>query len=121
MTGNINPVTAAIVRTTTPSVPEPTKQEETPIVREPSGQPLPPNRPAIAPVDISKVADRLNDFMQNSQRSLRFRVDDPSGRTVITVVNATTDEVIRQIPSEEVLAIADRLDNFAGSLVDATA
>ena len=121
MTGNITPVTAAIVRTTTPSVPEKTQQEEAPVVREPSGQPLPVKRPAIAPVDISKVADRLNDFVQSSQRSLRFRVDDLSGRTVMTVVNAVTDEVIRQVPAEEVLALADRLDNLAGSLVDATA
>jgi len=120
MTGNINPVTAAIVRTTTPSVPE-TKEQDAPVARQSSGQPLPVKRPAVAPVDISKVAERLNDYVQSSQRSLRFRVDDLSGRTVITVVNATTDEVIRQIPSEEVLAIADRLDNFAGSLVDATA
>jgi flagellar protein FlaG len=118
MTGDINPVTAASVRTTPPLVPGKTKQQVA--APQPSGQPLPVKRPAIAPVDISKVVERLNDFVQDSQRSLRFRVDDLSGRTVITVFNDSTGEVVRQIPSAEVLALAEKLDQLAGSLVDAT-
>ena len=121
MTGTVFPVTAAIARTATPSVPEKPKEQPKPTVSESSGQQLPAKRPAVAPVDVSKVAERLNDFVQSSQRSLRFRVDDNSGRTVITVVNAATDEVIRQIPPEEVLSLAQQLGVMAGSIVDATA
>ena len=95
MTGNIPPVTPATARTAVRSVPEQPKQE----VTKPSGEPLPVKRPVVAPVDISKVVERLNDFVQSSQRSLRFRVDDSSGRTIITVLNAATGEVIREIPS----------------------
>ena len=49
---------------------------------------------------------RLNELMAERERSLRFRVDEASGRTVITVLDATTHEVVRQIPSEELLALA---------------
>ncbi len=123
MTGNIPPVTPAIARTAVPSVPEQSQEQpqSKPEVSKPSGEPLPVKRPTVAPVDISKVAERLNDFVQSSQRSLRFRVDDPSGRTVITVLDANTDEVIREIPSEEALRLAERLDRLDGSLVSATA
>jgi len=120
MTGNIPPVTPAIARTAVPSVPEQAEERRQPEVSKPSGEPLPVKRPTIAPVDISKVAERLNDFVQSSQRSLRFRVDDTSGRTVITVLNASTDEVIREIPSEEALRLAERL-GADGNLVDETA
>lgn len=54
---------------------------------------------------VSAVAEFVADFA----RELQFRVDDASGRTVITVRNAATDEVVRQIPSEEVLELAARI------------
>jgi flagellar protein FlaG len=47
-------------------------------------------------------------------------VDEVSGRTVITVINASTAEIVRQIPSEEVLALARNSDGFS-ALIDAEA
>jgi flagellar protein FlaG len=48
---------------------------------------------------------------------LSFRVDESSGRTVITVLDATTREIVRQIPSEEVLALARAIET-SGALLD---
>ena len=48
---------------------------------------------------------KLNDSMKQEQRSLQFSVDDASGRMVIKVTDTETNEVIRQIPPEQVLAI----------------
>jgi flagellar protein FlaG len=39
-------------------------------------------------------------------RNLQFSVDEDSGRSVIRVVNAETQELVRQIPSEEALRIS---------------
>lgn len=50
--------------------------------------------------------EELNQNAQSVRRSLRFNVDDDTGITVITVRDRETDEVIRQIPSEELLALA---------------
>jgi flagellar protein FlaG len=50
--------------------------------------------------------EELNQNAQSIRRSLRFDVDDDTGITVITVRDRETDEVIRQIPSEELLALA---------------
>ena len=59
-------------------------------------------------------------MMAAAQRSLSFHIDKGSGRTVITVVDAATNEVVRQIPAEEVLALSRALE-CTGALVDACA
>ncbi len=58
---------------------------------------------------MSAAVVQLNDYVQDVQRSLRFSVDELTGRTVITVLDSETDEVIRQIPAEEVLAVMQDL------------
>jgi len=56
--------------------------------------------------DVQAAVSQLNDHVQNLQRSLQFTVDEDSGKDVVTVLDKDTDEVIRQYPTEEVLAIA---------------
>jgi flagellar protein FlaG len=56
-----------------------------------------------------------------SRASLEFSIDDASGRTVVKVVDAETKELIRQIPSEEVLALARNLERIEGLLLRDTA
>ena len=64
------------------------------------------NRPPPGPGDLEKAVSEINDYVQTLNRSLQFSVDDDSGRTVIKVIDPQSDEVIRQIPPEEILAIA---------------
>ncbi|MGD8783289.1 MAG: flagellar protein FlaG [Thioalkalispiraceae bacterium] len=61
---------------------------------------------------FDKVVSELKAYVQNSQRNLDFHVDDRTGRVVVQVVDATNDSVIRQIPSEEMIALAHRLQDF---------
>jgi flagellar protein FlaG len=83
-----------------------------------TGQSLPVAEPPPRPVvDEAKAAERLNELMSNRQRSLRFRVDQGSGRTVITVINEATREIIRQIPPEELLQLQQNLEQL-GSMID---
>jgi flagellar protein FlaG len=85
-----------------------------------SGQRLPVRSPPPPPpvVDVAKAVERLNELMTSHQRSLRFSIDASSGRTVITVINDATNEIVRQIPAPELLRIAHNLDDL-GSLIDA--
>lgn len=52
---------------------------------------------------------KINDFVQNVQRSIHFSVAENSGRTIIEVYDKNTDELIRTIPSEEVQRISDAI------------
>lgn len=56
--------------------------------------------------DLKEAVSNLNDYVQNLERNLSFSVDEVSGKTVITVTDPESDEVIRQIPSEDLLAVA---------------
>ncbi len=66
---------------------------------------------------LEQALGNVTAHIQNLHRSLHFSVDEESGETVVRVVDTETQEVIRQIPSEELLAIADRLRSSAGVLL----
>ncbi len=62
--------------------------------------------------EISRAVSQINRIVQSVQRDLSFNVDEDSGRTVIRVVDSESGELIRQIPSEEVLAIVTHLRDY---------
>ena len=61
----------------------------------------------VKPADIQKVAQQLESFLKRVSRELEFHVDDASGRMVCSVRDAETGDLIRQIPNEEVLRMAE--------------
>lgn len=71
--------------------------------------------------EIVMAVSRLNDYVQNLRRDLQFSIDEETGHTVITVTDSATQEVIRHIPSEEVLAIAHSLEKDQGVILRAKA
>jgi flagellar protein FlaG len=86
----------------------------------PSGGQSAPPAAALEPADLSRAVATLNRFLADSQRSFRFQVDDATGDTIVRIVNPETGEVVRQIPSEDVLAAAHALRN-SGNLVSVRA
>ncbi len=63
---------------------------------------------------LNEVVFELNNLVRDLHRELQFSVDDESGETMIKVVDSKTDEVVRQIPSEEVVRLRQRLEEAAG-------
>jgi flagellar protein FlaG len=66
--------------------------------------------------ELEQTVDDLNGLVQDLQRQVRFSLDDDSGEMVVKVVDRETDDVIRQIPSEEVLQLRDRLEQATGAI-----
>jgi len=63
---------------------------------------------------VAKAAAKLQEFVSKMGRNLSFSVDETPGYNVVRVVNPQTGELIRQLPSEELLKIArdfERLNN----------
>lgn len=56
--------------------------------------------------ELAQATQDISDYIQTVSRSLQISVDGDVGATVIRVMDSETDEVVRQIPSEEVLQIA---------------
>lgn len=63
---------------------------------------------------VEKAAQEIQQFVQKMGRNLNFSIDETTGYHVVRVVNPDTGELIRQLPSEELLKIArdfERLNN----------
>ncbi|MCP4062144.1 MAG: flagellar protein FlaG [Gammaproteobacteria bacterium] len=58
---------------------------------------------------LDQAVSQLNDFVQSVQRDLQFEVDNEMGQTIVKVVDQQTQEVIRQIPDEVALRLAEKL------------
>ena len=79
----------------------------------------PVNRPTaeLAPQEVKEVdppsveevmqaAADLSEYLSSASRSLQINVDGELRSPIVTVLDTDTDEVIRQIPSEELVALA---------------
>jgi flagellar protein FlaG len=63
---------------------------------------------------LADVVSDLNKLVRELHRELKFSVDEDSGDTVIKVVDKETKEIVRQIPSEELMHLRKRLEEAAG-------
>lgn len=70
----------------------------------------------VEPEQIQAAVDKIAAYVDSISRSLSISVDDRSGGFVVQVQDAATEEVIRQIPSEEVLAISAAISQQVDSL-----
>lgn len=71
--------------------------------------------------ELTQAVSEMNERSDLLRRNLQFSVDGDSGRMVIKVIDSQTDEVIRQIPKEEMLEIARSLEKAEGLLFRAKA
>lgn len=84
-------------------------------VATPSVAPASSQSASVQHADVQKALESLKQAIKPTvSDSLRFSIDQDSGKTVVKVVDAQTDQVIRQIPSEEVLEIAKDLERMKG-------
>lgn len=56
--------------------------------------------------DMNQAVAQMNEFVQKEQRNLQFSIDDATGSTVVRVTDRTSGELIRQIPNEIFLDLA---------------
>lgn len=66
---------------------------------------------------VKQAVESINQSMKSLTQGLEFSIDQESDRVIVKVIVPETKEVIRQIPSEETLAIAKSLDHLIGKLV----
>lgn len=73
-----------------------------------------PSAPGVSSEQtLGAAVQDVKNYLQQLSSELQFGVDKGSGSFYFKVVNPATREVIRQVPSEEVLAMARKLREFA--------
>ena len=86
---------------------------------KPALSPVSAPTPAPTPEQVEQAVEEIQRSVGGNNTNLRFSVD--SGRTVVTVTDTETQEVIRQIPTEEVMEISRALDRMQGLLLNGKA
>lgn len=71
----------------------------------------------VSPEQLQAATESIKAFVQPINSGLEFAIDKDSGRTLVKVIDQQTKEIVRQIPSEEVLNIAKALDKLQGLLI----
>lgn len=72
-----------------------------------------PNR-----AQVDRAVESVNNLAQSLKRKLEFSINDSTGHTVIKIVDSESGDVIRQIPPEEMIRLAERLREVQGLIVD---
>ena len=74
---------------------------------------------ALSPEDMKEITEDLNDYMSDLQTNLRFSMYEKlDHQVVVQIKNRTTDELIKQIPSEELLELRVKMEELSGLLFD---
>ena len=76
-----------------------------------------PAQPAPTTDQVQKAVDTLNKSIQATVPSIEFATDPDSKRMVVKVIDQQTNEVIMQIPNQEVIDMSQSLDKLQGLLV----
>ena len=65
-----------------------------------------------------QMTDSINKFLETANTQLRFKFHEKLNEYYVTIVDSSTDEVIREIPSKKLLDIHAEMREFVGLLVD---
>lgn len=73
------------------------------------------------PQQIRQAVEQIKAALSTKSSALQFTLDDQTGKTIVRVTDRETGELIRQIPSEEMLEIAKAVDKMQGLLLKQSA
>jgi flagellar protein FlaG len=76
---------------------------------------------SVSREQVESAVSTIQEFVQSVRRSINFSLEDTSGRVVVKVTDADSGDVIRQIPSEEALQLAESLEEVRSLLFKAEA
>jgi flagellar protein FlaG len=66
----------------------------------------------VSTEQIESAVSQISEFVQSNSRQLNFSVDEGSNKQVVKVTDTESGKIIRQIPSEEVLKLSERLQDL---------
>ena len=87
-----------------------------PAVKVKEATPAPHLDPQELQRQLQEAVVELNKQMQHTGVSLGFSIDESIGRSIVKVVNKESGELVRQIPSEEVVRVAHSIESLKGIL-----
>lgn len=96
-------------------------REERPVEEAGSTKGAQGEQQAASTEEVAGAVSVIREFVQSVKRNLDFRLDDSSGRVVVSVTDSESGDVVRQIPSEDALKLAESLEEVRSLLFRAEA
>jgi len=91
------------------------------VERERKGPSLVENEPVDEKkVQPEEVLTKIKALTEDGAYSVRFEQNESDGQMIVRLVDVNSGEVIRQIPPEELLGLAEKIQGLRGNLVDKT-
>ena len=78
----------------------------------------PANTTPLTSDQIEKTVDEIRRHIEPVAQNLLFTIDKDTGKTIVRLIDSSTKEVLRQIPSEELIAIARALGKGQSGLIE---
>lgn len=67
--------------------------------------------------EVLEVVQKANAALASNQSNLKFLVDSDNGKPIVQIIDRETQEVLKQIPSVEMLKIAKAIEKMQGVLM----
>lgn len=96
------------------------KPQDTNNVKAPSGntaKPLMGEQAELSVDEVLEVVQKANAALTSNQSNLKFVVDSENGKPIVQIVDRETQEILKQIPSVEMLKIAKAIEKMQGVLM----
>ena len=68
--------------------------------------------PSVGQLD--KAIEKVKTYVESFNNNIEYSVNKDTDQVVVKIIDKSTKEVLRQIPSEEMLALAEQLDKITG-------
>lgn len=111
----VGPQAVTIPQAAVVSTPVQPRESQQPVVAETPPPPAEPQKPSAE--QMKQAVDEVRTAVNAMAQNLQFSIDKETGKTIVKVVDASTEEVIRQIPPEEILVIAKAIDGMQQGLL----
>ena len=70
---------------------------------------------------IERIAQALDNYVRSIQRDLKIQVHSGTGKIMVEVISEEDGKVIREIPPKELLDLAAKIEQMAGTIFNESA
>lgn len=96
------------------------KPQDATNIKAPEGntaKPLMGKEAELSVGEVLEVVQKANAALSSNQSNLKFLLDSDNGKPIVQIVDRETQEVLKQIPSVEMLKIAKAIEKMQGVLM----
>lgn len=72
----------------------------------------------ISKESVVEAVDKMNSFLEPTRRNLKFELHEKLDKYYVSVIDSSTNEVIKEIPPKKMLDMYAEMAEFMGILVD---